>query len=94
MANLTDELTIALNELLERDKRTADSQIEALSDNGVVTLTGIAFSHKARMAAAEVVERFPGVLSVINDIEVRDAHHRHDERVIVPVPVRPLGPNQ
>jgi osmotically-inducible protein OsmY len=94
MANLTDELSIALADELERDERTDDSQIEVINEGGVITLTGHALSHQARAAAAEIASNYPGVLSVINDITVGDMDEPDGPRRIVPLPVRPLNSSQ
>lgn len=78
-------LSSELNSILERDKRTADSQIEALDNNGVITLIGNALSNDARLAAAEIVENHSGVLSLVNDLTVSDPEAT-SEMIIVPPP--------
>lgn len=78
-------LQAELSRILEGDKRTADSQIEVLDNNGVVTLTGNALSNEARLAAAEIAENHPGVLSIVNDLTVSDPEAT-SEMIIVPPP--------
>jgi len=86
MANIDSELAIALDDKLERDIRTADSPIEVIDQNGVVTLCGCALSNEARAAAAEIAINHPGVLSVINDLEV-DPDATTELRIIAPLPL-------
>jgi osmotically-inducible protein OsmY len=88
MANISSELAIDLSDKIERDKRTADSQIEVIDNNGVVTLSGIALSNEARAAAAEITINHPGVLSLINDLVV-DPDATAEINVVVPLPVDP-----
>lgn len=94
MANLTDELTIALSEKLERDERTGNSQIEVINEGGVITLTGNATSQDARAAAVEIASSEPGVLSVVNDIIVGGGDEGGGQRPVVPLPLGPLGTSQ
>jgi osmotically-inducible protein OsmY len=93
MTKLDSELAIALNSKLERDQRTADSPLEAIDDNGVVTLSGVALSNEARAAAAEICIDHPGVLSVINDLEV-DPDATTEIKSVVPLPVDPAYQHQ
>lgn len=79
-------LASELNSILARDKRTADSQIEAVDDGGVITLAGNALSNDARLAAAEIAESHPGVLSVVNDLTVNDPEAT-SEMLVVPPPI-------
>ena len=85
MANMHSELAVALSEQLQRHSHTADSQIEIIDNNGVVTLSGTATSNKARAAAAQIVLNQPGVLSIINDIEIGDPDAT-SEVIVTPVP--------
>ena len=96
MANIVDELTLALNDLLQRDERTVDSPIEVINEGGVITLTGNVYSHNARAAAAEIAGGHPGVISVINDLTVSDddGGDGNGPGVILPVPIRPLNSSQ
>jgi osmotically-inducible protein OsmY len=89
MAYIESELAIALDDKLERDLRTADSPIEVIDHNGVVTLSGCALSNEARAAAAEIAIHHPGVLSVINDLEV-DPDATTEIRIVAPLPLNAL----
>jgi osmotically-inducible protein OsmY len=88
MANINSELAISLSDKMERDKRTGDSQIEVIDNNGVVTLSGIALSNEARAAAAEITINHPGVLSLINDVVV-DPDATAEIKFVVPLPADP-----
>jgi osmotically-inducible protein OsmY len=86
MANLDSTLAVALGGRLERDKRTANSQIDVISNNGVVTLSGFVLSNKAHSAAVEIAMSHPGVLSVINDLEIDDPDATTELSVVLPLP--------
>jgi osmotically-inducible protein OsmY len=88
MATLQSDLAIALSDKLERDKRTADSQIEVIDENGVITLSGIALSNEARAAAAEIAINYPSVLSIINDLIV-DPDATAEVNIVAPIPIDP-----
>jgi osmotically-inducible protein OsmY len=89
MATIISDLAIALSDKLERDNRTADSQIEVIDENGVVTLTGVALSNEARAAAAEIAINHPSVLSIINDLIV-DPDATTEINVVAPLPLDPV----
>lgn len=86
MPKIESRLARAMGDLLERDKRTADSQIEVIDNNGVITLIGVALSHAARSAAAEIVAHQPGVMGLINDLEVIDPDATNEVAVVLPLP--------
>jgi osmotically-inducible protein OsmY len=88
MATIISDLAIALSDKLEHDNRTADSQIEVIDENGVVTLTGVALSNEARAAAAEIAINHPAVLSIINDLIV-DPDATAEINVVAPLPLDP-----
>jgi osmotically-inducible protein OsmY len=88
MKTIESDLAIALSDKLERDNRTADSQIEVIDENGVVTLSGIALSNEARSAAAEIAINHPAVLSIINDIVV-DPDATSEVNIVAPIPIDP-----
>lgn len=92
MADIQSELAVALNEKLVQSKHTADSQIEVIDNNGVVTLSGTASSNKARAAAAQIVMNQPGVVSIINDVEVDDPDAT-SEIIVTPAPFGMPGHN-
>jgi len=93
MLSQKSELALWIEQALANDERMDRSQIEVLDDNGVITLTGVAQDNEARMAAAEIVNRAPGVISLTNDLEVRgindsDGNSTGDTAVpIIPVPL-------
>jgi osmotically-inducible protein OsmY/uncharacterized protein YrrD len=62
--------TRVLNALLT-DPRTSVSVIEVLNTSGIVTLKGQVDSAEIRAAAEEIAANQPGVLSVVNALEVR-----------------------
>jgi osmotically-inducible protein OsmY len=88
MKTIESDLAIALSDKLERDHRTADSQIEVIDQNGVITLSGIALSNDARAAAAEIAINHPSVLSIINDIVV-DPDATAEVNIVAPIPINP-----
>jgi hyperosmotically inducible protein len=57
---------------LVTDPRTDVSAIEVTSEQGVVTLRGLVDSTQIRDAAAEIAAEQPGVLSVLNELEVQE----------------------
>ena len=86
MANIESTLALALDDLLTRDRRTTDSQIEVIDNNGVITLSGVALSQEARRVATEVASNHPGVLSVINDLDIDDPDATSDVEIVPPLP--------
>jgi len=94
MLSQKSDLALWIEQALTNDKRLDNSQIEVLDDNGVITLTGVAEDNEARMAAAEIVNSAPGVLSVTNDLEVRginDSNGNTTGDTAVPIIPVPLG---
>lgn len=57
------------------DPRTSISVIEVINEQRIVTLEGQVDSAKVREAAKEIAERQPGVLSVVNALEVKTDEH-------------------
>jgi len=53
------------------DPRTDVSEIEVTTEQGIVTLRGVVDSTQIRDAAAEIAAKQPGVLSVLNELEVK-----------------------
>lgn len=86
MASILSALAVALDDELERDQRTANSQIEAVDDHGLIRLVGTALTHEAHSAAYEIALHYPGVLSVINDLVVDDPDATSEVGIIVPLP--------
>ena len=62
--------TRVLNALLT-DPRTSVSVIEVLNNSGIVTLKGQVDTAEIRAAAEEIAANQPGVLSVVNALEVK-----------------------
>ncbi len=85
MANVESTLAAALQSKLARDARTTGLPIEVIDNNGVITLSGIVLSVEARAAAAAIALNHPGVLCVINDLEV-DPDATTELRIVVPLP--------
>jgi osmotically-inducible protein OsmY/sporulation protein YlmC with PRC-barrel domain len=56
---------------LVTDPRTDVSAIEVTSEQGVVTLRGVVDNTQIRDAAAEIAVEQPGVLSVVNKLEIQ-----------------------
>ncbi|MCC9077853.1 BON domain-containing protein [Litorilinea aerophila] len=56
---------------LQSDPRTSDEVIEVINDRRVITLSGTVNSEEARRAAEEIASNQPGVIAVINALEVR-----------------------
>jgi osmotically-inducible protein OsmY len=52
------------------DSRVEKSDLRLTVKNGVVTLTGTVPSYSKKLAAQQAAHRAPGVLDVVNDIEV------------------------
>ncbi|MFC7338212.1 BON domain-containing protein [Haloferula chungangensis] len=65
----SDSLKVA-NLVLEADPRVDASSLQLEMQNGTILLSGTALSHKARHAAEDDVRGVPGVLGVVNQIEV------------------------
>lgn len=87
MVSGKSQLAIKLEDVLERDKRTGDAQIEVMDDNGVVTLTGHALNDETRQAAGEIAEGFDGVTTVINDIELGFGEPGTGRDILIPPPI-------
>jgi osmotically-inducible protein OsmY len=59
-----------VSKALAEDERTAECNISVVDKQGVVTLTGSVPVPEARAAAEEIAQEQPGVVEVINDVEV------------------------
>jgi osmotically-inducible protein OsmY len=71
MEKTITDLQLAAQKALLDDPRTKEHGIEALDDNGVITLKGSVPSRDVRETAEKVTEGIFGVKSVINALEVR-----------------------
>jgi len=67
MNELREKVQVALTE----DKRTQDTGIEIVNNNGVITLGGKVPEREISEAAESIAERVEGVVSVVNEIHVR-----------------------
>lgn len=76
MATILSEVTKRVNAALLADERTADYSIEAVDENGVVTITGTVPSAEVQEAAESITAEQEGVVEVINRIEVGEAPER------------------
>jgi osmotically-inducible protein OsmY/sporulation protein YlmC with PRC-barrel domain len=56
---------------LAADRRTALVPIEVIADRGVVTLQGAVPTPEIKTAAEAIARRVPGVVTVVNELEVR-----------------------
>lgn len=71
MEKTITDLQLAAQKALLDDPRTKEHGIEALDDNGVITLKGSVPSREVSEAAEKVTEDVFGVTGVINSLEVR-----------------------
>lgn len=69
---ITDLQLVAQKTILD-DPRTKEHGIEVLDDNGVITLKGNVPSRDVHKAAEKIVKDIPGVISVINSLEIRES---------------------
>ena len=67
MNNLRERVQKALTD----DPRTREAALEILNENGVITLSGIVPHNKTSEAAESIVKEVDGVVSVVNEIQVR-----------------------
>ena len=65
-----DQLAADLARALGQDPRTRDLPIGVYPKLGVVRLSGAVHTGQQKAAAEEIARRFPGVRSVINDLDV------------------------
>lgn len=81
--------------MLKLDSAVAGREICVESQDGVVTLSGTALSYQQRSAAHEATLRAPGVLGVVNTIQVEVDRFFIDEQAggaSIPQPASgPLG---
>ena len=73
MEKTITDLQLAAQKALLNDSRTKEHGIEALDDNGLITLEGSVPSREVRETAETVVERVSGVASALNKLEIRDS---------------------
>ncbi len=68
-----DPITQKVVQALADDPRTANLRIEVTSQGGVVTLIGQVPDPKLPAIAEEIARRQPGVVSVINSLQILPA---------------------
>ncbi len=56
---------------LKWDQRVDETEIGVHAKTGIVTLTGSVPSYAKKMAAVDAAHRVPGVLDIVNELEVR-----------------------
>jgi osmotically-inducible protein OsmY len=86
MSLLHSELAVRISDALLHNERTRRSQIDVMEDNGVVTISGVANSGRARLAAAAIAAKIDGVLSVTNDLAVGEPSTPGEPRVQLVIP--------
>jgi len=64
-------ITNKVNYALLNDSRTRMAVIKVISENGVVTLKGQVDNERVRESAQEIAAKQPGVISVVNTLEVQ-----------------------
>jgi osmotically-inducible protein OsmY len=72
MEKTITDLQLSTQKAILDDPRTKEHGIEALDNNGVITLKGSVPSQEVSQTAEKVVEKVFGVTSVINMLEIRD----------------------
>lgn len=72
---------------LKADPRTASIPIEVIADRGVITLEGTVPSPAIKTAAEAIARHVPGVVTVINELEIRQPERAPEPVAVIP-PVR------
>jgi hypothetical protein len=67
-----DEITVRVQRLLRRDAATSSLRIHVSTVDGIVTLRGIVQTYEDTDNAAEVAWRVPGVVDVLDELEVEE----------------------
>jgi osmotically-inducible protein OsmY len=88
MTRVKSTLTRELMRALTEDPHTAESAIDVVDNNGVATLTGFVPSDEIREAAEVIVGNQVGVITVVNDLEVRHVEEEVTGLPIVPIHLR------
>ncbi len=70
---------------LMEDPRTGRYSIEVASEHGVVTLSGVVPSEEVKRVAEEITKQQPGVVAVINELEVNPKAFEHWIPPLAPV---------
>ncbi len=73
------QLAQKVAEALHRHEALREVPIDVVDEAGVITLTGTVNTLEAKEAASSIAEEIPGVLEVINDLEVEQAPGEPEE---------------
>jgi osmotically-inducible protein OsmY len=73
MEKTITDLQLAAQKAILDDPRTKEYGIEALDDNGIITIKGSVPSREVSEAAEKAVEAVFGVKSVINALDTRES---------------------
>jgi len=78
-----EEIKRDVEEELQWDPDLDSADIAVAVKDGIVTLTGFAHSYSQKVQAGQDAKRVPGVLAIVNDIEVRLplVHRRPDPEI-------------
>jgi osmotically-inducible protein OsmY len=71
MEKTITDLQLKAQKAILDEPRTKEHAIEALEENGIITLKGTVPSSKVGDIAKKIVEDVPGVTGAINTLEVR-----------------------
>jgi osmotically-inducible protein OsmY len=71
MEKTITDLQLEAQKAILEDPRTKEHAIEALEENGIITLKGSVPEHEVGEIAKKVVEEVPGVTGVINELDVK-----------------------
>ena len=85
-------MTVRYSKVVERvataladDPRLGDATIDAVDENGIVTLTGTVASNDLCQAAEEIARQQEGVIQIVNELQV-EADDAEGEAVVVTPP--------
>ena len=71
MEKTITDLQLEAQKAILDDPRTKEHAIEALEENGIITLKGSVPAHEVGEIAKKIVEDVPGVTGVINALDVK-----------------------
>lgn len=88
------ELQKKINDFLNNNPKTEDLKIEAIDNNGVITLRGNAPSTGKSKEVQKLVEELEGVSAVVNEIGIKSKDEAEvDEEVMVIPQSKPHQPS-
>ena len=91
MKSSLGDLATRVNAALSDHEETAEYPIEAVNDQGVITLSGTVPSDGVKDTAGTIAEGVEGVVEVVNDLEIRE--EMIGDKIVVP-PVDPTNPSR